>query len=141
MVWALSAAAAYFYTLTVAEFGGSAGTVRQEGLVARVAGAAFQTYQGVDPHPGPFRKAAMLLRGTTAGHPVQDGNKRTGFPLAAFYLEQVDFPLPETFALADAEEPRTRVSGGNAKHRRHCPGTTGCLASQSRGRHRGSASL
>jgi prophage maintenance system killer protein len=28
----------------------------------------------------------MLLRGITQGHPFQDGNKRTGFAVASYYL-------------------------------------------------------
>lgn len=116
VVRVLSAAAVYFNTLAVAEFGGRQGKVRQKGLVEQVVGAAFQTYVGVDPHPGPFEKAAMLLRGITAGHPFQDGNKRTGFLLAAFYLEQVGFPLPEAFPLAAAEELSLRVSAGATRN-------------------------
>lgn len=79
----LSAAALYFNTLAVAEFGGRQGKVRQEGLVEQVAAAAWQTYTGVGPRPDPRDKAAVLWRGITAGHPFQDGNKRTGFILAA----------------------------------------------------------
>src|SRR5215212_7309335 len=54
------------------------GAVRDRGLVEQAVAAAFQTYVGVDPHPGPFDKAAMPLRGITQGHRFNDGNKRTG---------------------------------------------------------------
>ena len=112
VVGVLTAAATYFNTLAVAQFGGRQGKVRQEGLVEQVVAAAFQTYAEVDPHPDPFDKAAMLLRGITAGHPFQDGNKRTGFLLASFSLEQVGYPLPEGFSIAAAEELCLQVSSG-----------------------------
>ena len=82
----LTAAAIYFNVLSVSDFGGRAGPVREEGLVERVVGAAFQTFGGSDPRPDPFEKAAMVLRGITQGHPFNDGNKRTGFLLAAYNL-------------------------------------------------------
>ena len=98
----LSAAATYFNVLAVAEFGGRLGVERQEGLVEQVVAAAFQTYGGEDPHPGPFDKAAMLLRGITQGHPFADGNKRTGFLLAVYYLDRVGHVL-------HADLPRSEV--------------------------------
>src|SRR3712207_5311338 len=73
-----TAAAMYFNVLAVADFGGRSGPSRGEGLVEQAVGAAFQSYAGEDPHPSPFEKAAMLLRGISQGHPFNDGNKRTG---------------------------------------------------------------
>ena len=112
VVRVLTAAATYFNTLAVAQFGGRQGNVRHEGLVEQVVAAAFQTYAGTDPHPGPFEKAAMLFRGITAGNPFQDGNKRTGFLLASFYLEQVGAPLPAGFSVEQAEDLCLQVSSG-----------------------------
>src|SRR5436305_1087517 len=71
----LTAAATYFNVLAVSDFGGRGGPVRGEGLVEQAVAAAFQTFAGIDPHPGPFAKAAMLFRGITQGHPFNDGNK------------------------------------------------------------------
>jgi hypothetical protein len=45
----LSAAAVYFNILAVEQFGGRAGAPRAPGLVEQVVGAAFQTYEGIDP--------------------------------------------------------------------------------------------
>src|SRR6266508_552501 len=59
----LAAAAVYFNALAVTDFGGRGGPVRAPGMVEQVVAAAFQTYGGEDPHPDPFEKAAMLLRG------------------------------------------------------------------------------
>jgi len=91
----LTAAATYFNVLAVADFGGRAGAARAPGLVEQVVGAALQGFGGEDPHGDPFARAAMLLRGITQGHPFEDGNKRTGFLLAAFYLRNVGYPLPD----------------------------------------------
>jgi death-on-curing protein len=115
LVQFLAAVATYLNTLAVTDFGGRLGRVRQEGLVEQVIGAAFQTFGGREAHPDPFEKAAMLLRGITAGHPFQDGNKRTGFLLAVFYLEQVGFPLPEHLDVSDAESLALRVSAGTLR--------------------------
>lgn len=87
--------ASYFNVLSLTDFGGRVAPARDQRLVEQVVGAAFQTFEGKDPHPTPFEKAAMLLRGITQGHPFNDANKRTGFLTAAYYLEQMDFLLPE----------------------------------------------
>lgn len=98
-VYLLAAVATYLNTLALTEYGGRIGAERQPGLVEQVVAAAFQTFEGVDPHPAPFDKAAMLLRGITQGHPFQDANKRTGFLTASYYLAQMGYefvdPLPQ----------------------------------------------
>jgi death-on-curing protein len=108
----LSAVAAYFNTLSVTDFGGRIGAERQPGLLEQAVGAAFQTFEDTDPYPEPFDKAAMLLRGITKGHPFQDGNKRTGFLTATYFLAQMGYelrkPVPEEEIIALA----TRVSAG-----------------------------
>ncbi len=111
----LSEIAAVLNTLAVSDFGGRIGAVRQEGLVEHVIGAALQRFGDVDPHPGAFGKAAMLLRGITAGHPFQDGNKRTGFLLATFYLEQVGHSLPEHLSVESAEALSLAISAGTLR--------------------------
>lgn len=49
----LTAAATYFNVLSVSDFGGRSGPIREEGLVEHVVGAAFQTFAGEDPQ-SPF---------------------------------------------------------------------------------------
>ena len=111
----LTAAATYFNVLTVSEFGGRLGPEREQGLVEQVVAAAFQTFEGVDPHPEPFDKAAMLLRGITQGHPFTDGNKRTGFLTATYYLARVGYILdPEVDEAAVIAFCR-RVSAGEIR--------------------------
>jgi prophage maintenance system killer protein len=111
----LTAAATYFNILAVSDYGGRTGPVRAEGLVEQVVAAAFQTFEGIDPHPSTFEKAAMLLRGITQGHPFNDGNKRTGFIVAGYYLQRMGFAFPNPLAVDDAEELCVRVSAGQIR--------------------------
>lgn len=111
----LSAAATYFNVLAVTDFGGRPGPVRQEGLVEQVVAAAFQTYEGEDPHPSPFDKAAVLLRGITQGHPFTDANKRTGFLLAVYYLDLVGYVLRPALSRAEVVSFSRRVSAGEVR--------------------------
>lgn len=111
----LTTIASYFNVLALTDFGGRVAPARDPRLVEQVVGAAFQTFQGEDPHPTPFEKAAMLLRGITQGHPFNDANKRTGFLTAAYYLEQMGFPLPTGAAPDAAIALCLRVSKGDLR--------------------------
>ena len=111
----LSAAAVYFNIMAITEFGGRVGPIRQEGRVEQVIAAAFQTYQGEDPHPSPFDKAAMLLRGITQGHPFTDANKRTGFLVATYYLDRMGFALRPNLPVAEVVSFCRRVSAGELR--------------------------
>ena len=111
----LTAVATYFNVLTISDFGGRSGAVRQEGLVAQVVAAAFQTYLGEDPHPSPFDKAAMLLRGITQGHPFTDANKRTGFLVATYYLDRMGFVLRPGLPTAEVVSFSRCVSSGEIR--------------------------
>ena len=97
----LSAAAVYFNIVAITDFGCRAGTVRQVGMVEQIVGSAFQTFAAEDPHPTPFDKAAVLLRGITQGHPFTDGNKRMGFLVALFYLNGVGFAVRQDLPVAE----------------------------------------
>src|SRR5438046_2681482 len=46
----LTAAAIYFNTLAVGDFGGRVGPLRARGLLEQAIGAAFQSYGDTDPH-------------------------------------------------------------------------------------------
>jgi death on curing protein len=115
----LTGAAIFFNTAAVADYGGRPGTTRGLALIEQVIGAAFQSYAGEDPHPTVFDKAAMLLRGITAGHPFQDGNKRTGFLLAAYYLDLMGYTFPSEFNVDGAEALSRRVSAGELRDVSH----------------------
>lgn len=111
----LTVAAIYFNAASVTEFGGRPGPTRGVHLIEQVIGAAFQTFAGVDPHPTPFDKAPMLMRGITGGHPFQDGNKRTGFLVAAYYLDVTGYPAPAALSISETVMLSRRVSAGELR--------------------------
>jgi death-on-curing protein len=84
-------------------------------LVEQVVGAAFQTFEGYDPHPESFDKAAVLMRGITQGHPFTDGNKRTGYMAAMYYLEHVNLPMPPRLPIDEILDLCLRVSSGEIR--------------------------
>jgi death on curing protein len=111
----LTAAATCFNVLAISDFGGRPGAARHEGLVEQVVAAAVQAYEGVDPHPSPFAKAAMLLRGITPGHPFVDANKRTGFLVATYYLDRVGYALRAELSRPEVVSFCRRVSAGEVR--------------------------
>ena len=124
IVQRLTAAAAAFNLLAIKDFGGRLGPEREPGLVEHAVGAAFQTFGNYDPHPHPFHydphphpfhKAAMLIRGITGGHPFSDGNKRAGFFIAVYYLEQVGYPAPAPLPAEEIISFSREVSGGKIR--------------------------
>jgi death-on-curing protein len=111
----LCAAASYFNVLVISDFGGRQGPIRQEGLVEHVVAAAFQTFGNHDPHPTPFEKAAMLMRGIIQGHPFNDANKRTGFLLAIYYLDRMGYDLRPQLSPAEVVSLCRQVSAGELR--------------------------
>ena len=111
----LTAAALLLNVLAIARLGGRSGPVRQQGLVEQIIAAAFQTYQGEDPHPTPFGKEAMLLRGITQGHPFTDANKRTGFLLAVYDLDRTGIVLRRNLSRPEVISFCRRVSAGEVR--------------------------
>lgn len=111
----LAAVATYVNTLALSDYGGRVGAERQPGLVEQVVAAAFQTFAGVDPHPTPFSKAAMLMRGITQGHPFQDANKRTGFLVATYFVEQIGYELVEPVPEQEIIDLALRISSGQLR--------------------------
>jgi len=107
--------AVYINSMALDEYGGRLGPTRGLGLIEQVIGAAFQTFGGKDPHAGPFARSAMLLRGVTQGHPFNDGNKRTGFLLAALSLTLVQRPAPPSLDIEDVVAFCLRVSAGDIR--------------------------
>ena len=111
----LSVTAVFVNSLALRRYGGRLGPTRGFGLVEQVIGAAFQSFGGEDPHAGPYARAAMLLRGVTQGHPFNDGNKRTGFLMAAAYLDLVRQSAPSTLDIPTVVEFCVRVSAGDIR--------------------------
>src|SRR5205814_10313963 len=68
------------------------------------------------PAPGAIRQGGnAVLRGIAAGHPFNDGNKRTGLLTAMYFLELVGIPRPVPFPGTDAESLCMRVSSGQVR--------------------------
>ncbi len=104
-----------FNTHLVQALGGRLGPTRGLKLIDQAISAAFQTVDGQDIHSSDFAKAAMIFRGITAGHPFEDGNKRTGFMLAAYYLNATGHPLPPKIDVGHAEKLCLSVSAGQMR--------------------------
>jgi len=108
-------AAVEFNHRVVNDFGGRESATRGLALVRQGIGAAFQSFDGKDLYSGIFDKAAALFRGIVAGHPFGDGNKRTGFLLAAYFLQQTGYPVPPELPTEEIEQLCLRVSAGEIR--------------------------
>ncbi len=72
------------HEMMLSQYGGLAG-IRDEGMLASALGKARNHY--VYEHPSLPQMAASYAAGIIQNHPFIDGNKRTGFMLAALFLE------------------------------------------------------
>lgn len=106
----LTNAAFRFNLFVITDYGGRSGRERILGHTEQAIAAAFQTFGGVDPHPHPFQKAAVILRGINQGHPFSDANKRTGFLTAWYYPEKVGYPKPESIPVDEVAEFCRKIS-------------------------------
>jgi death-on-curing protein len=109
------APASWLNAYAVGLYGGRLGPARDRRLVEQVVAAALASFASTDPYPTPFDKAAAPLRGITQGHPFNDGNRRTGFQVAAYLLEIVGHPIVPGFDTAAAEDLCIRVSAGDVR--------------------------
>ena len=57
----------------------------------------------------------MLLRGITQGHPFNDGNKRTGFLTASYFLDLMGCLLPAALDVEATVTLCVRVSAGGVR--------------------------
>jgi death-on-curing protein len=57
----------------------------------------------------------MLLRGITQGHPFTDGNKRTGWLLASYFLEVMGYPRPIPLPVEGIVDFCLQVSAGTIR--------------------------
>ena len=61
----------------IEETGGSKG-LKDEGMLESALAAPFQSFDGNDPFPSVYQKAARLGYGLASNHAFVDGNKRIG---------------------------------------------------------------
>jgi len=77
----------FLHARLIAETGGSHG-VRDVGLLESAVARPQATFEGRNPHPDIFSKAAALMQSIIRNHPFVDGNKRTGIAAAALLLRR-----------------------------------------------------
>jgi death on curing protein len=73
-------------------YGGASG-IRDTGLLDSALNRPFQTFGGEELYPSPYEKATAILESIILNHPFIDGNKRTGFLLAATFLLENNIEL------------------------------------------------
>jgi death on curing protein len=73
-------------------FGGAAG-VRDAGLLEAALQRPLNRFHYEDPSPTLFELAAAYAEGIVGKHPFVDGNKRTGFVVAALFLQTNGYRL------------------------------------------------
>ena len=69
----------------ISETGGETG-LRDLALLESAVARLKESFDGNDPYPGLFEKAAALLDSLVNNHPFVDGNKRSGITSAAILL-------------------------------------------------------
>ena len=86
IVWLLEEMLTAIHHRQIAEHGGSEG-VRDEGLLSSALARPQNLFAYGEPTPDLASLAAAYAYGIARNHPFIDGNKRTGFMLAATFLE------------------------------------------------------
>ena len=84
--WLDKTLALAIHSAQLSEHGGTAG-VRDEGLLESALARPQQLYAYGDPTTDLAELAAALAYGIARNHPFVDGNKRTAFLTAVFFLE------------------------------------------------------
>lgn len=84
------------HEVVIAETGGVAG-LRDAALLHAAVARPFATFEGHDPYPGDFDKAAALFQSLIKDHPFLDGSKRTAFAAALYFLDRSGVHLPDVF--------------------------------------------
>lgn len=100
-----------FHHRAIIDFGGKEGN-RGLNLLEQTIASAFQSFEGQDIYRDDYSKAAKILHGITTGHPFDDGDKRTGFLTAAYFLEQTGHALPDDFSVETVEKLCLDIASG-----------------------------
>ena len=77
---------------SIRDFGGSLG-IRDKNLLESALSRSFQSFGNVEFYPSIFEKTAALIESIVKNHPFVDGNKRTGFLAAYFFLFRNNYEL------------------------------------------------
>jgi len=98
----------FFHTVSIEQYGGSAGVRDRESLLAAIE-RPWQATFGQEHFSSPFEKAAALMESIIRRHPFVDGNKRTATASASYLLSTFGYEVEaeqqelEDFALRVAE--------------------------------------
>src|SRR5215203_5832775 len=98
----------FFHTVSIEQYGGSAGVRDRESLLAAIE-RPWQGTFGQDRFSAPFEKAAALRESIIRRHPFVEGNKRTATASASYLLSTFGYEVEaeqqelEDFALRVAE--------------------------------------
>jgi len=98
----------FFHTVSIEQYGGSAGVRDRESLLAAIE-RPWQATFGQDHFSSPFEKAAALMESIIRRHPFVEGNKRTATASASYLLSTFGYEVEaeqqelEDFALRVAE--------------------------------------
>jgi death-on-curing protein len=82
----------FFHTVSVEQYGGSAG-VRDEASLLAAIERPWQASSGRKHFASPFEKAADLMEFIIRRHPFVDGNKRTGTASASYLLSTLGYDV------------------------------------------------
>jgi len=78
--------------MLISMFGGADG-IRDEHALETSLGRPLQHLSYKEPPPSIVELAAIYCSGIVKSHPFMDGNKRSGFIIAALFLESNGYPL------------------------------------------------
>lgn len=82
----------FYHNISIEQYGGSKG-VRDEGSLESAIERPYASFAGEELYTSLFQKAAAILESIVKNHPFVDGNKRTGFLVAAALLIHDDYEL------------------------------------------------
>jgi death on curing protein len=111
--------AAYYNCRTVADAGGTLGSLPSRDKVEQSIGSAFQTFGGEALYPNDFAKAAAMMHSIIVDHAFVDGNKRTGWWIAARYLDLAGYGFPEEIDIDLAEAYTLGIADGSIRDVEH----------------------
>jgi hypothetical protein len=109
----LAAAATYFNTRTVADYGGRVGPALEPGLIEHAVGAAFQTRPSAarTPTPAPSTRRRCCCAASRRGIRSTTATSAPG-SCSPTYLDQRGFPAPDSFPDEGAFDLCLRISAG-----------------------------
>ena len=82
----------FIHSAAIARYGGASG-VREPGSLEAAVARPYSSFGGQEMFPGPFAKAAAIMKSIIQRYPFVDGNKRTGIASAVYLLRKHGYGL------------------------------------------------